>query len=303
MRRLLWTLLLAGWLACLALGAGAEITPGAWTQLTQALLSRQENPVPQEYRLSLRPGALGQAEGLDESWMNLVLMSTDAPDISQNFGRTEVLLVCSVHKTTGEVYLAALPEEARFSCPELPGPLSLRYANCFGGPALVLRSVNGLLGLNAEKYCAVNEAAFCLAVDALGGVRLALDAEEAERLGARPAAGGYALDGEQALRYVRLRRSGAEANRLRLLQAALAQALAEGGMDRLFSLADALLPLTDTNLTGNDLMDILFALSEADMPATFHTASFSLLPGEEYAISPADIQAYREALYGKEEKQ
>ena len=69
------------------------------------------------------------------------------------------------------------------------------------------------------------------------------------------------------------------------------------------SLADALLPLMDTNLTGNDLMDILFALSEADMPQAFHTASLSLLPGEEYALNPADVQAYREALYGKEEKQ
>ena len=57
------------------------------------------------------------------------------------------------------------------------------------------------------------------------------------------------------------------------------------------------------NLTGNDLMDILFALSEADMPQAFHTASLSLLPGEEYALNPADVQAYREALYGKEEKQ
>lgn len=296
-------LLLAGLLACLTMGAGAEIASETWARITQALLSRQENPVPEECRLSLRPGALNQAAGLDDNWLNLVLMSTDAPDMARNFGRTDVLLLCSVHKITGEVYLAALPETARFSCPELPGPLSLRYANCFGGPALVLRSVNGLMGLNAEKYCAVNEAAFCRAVDALGGIRLALDAEEAERLMERAAAGTYALNGEQALRYVRLRRAGAEANRLRLLQAALAQALAGSGVDRLFSLADALLPLMDTNLTGNDLMDILFALSEADMPQAFHTASLSLLPGEEYALNPADVRAYREALYGKEEKQ
>ena len=66
--------------------------------------------------------------------------------------------------------------------------------------------------LKIDKYIAVNFSAFEKAVDALGGVDMALtDAElnEVTRLAGRPSststAGTYHLDGPQALNYSRIR--------------------------------------------------------------------------------------------------
>ena len=278
-----------GWLAALcvlcrllggALAEGAEWTGEAWAQVSAALASDDANPVPAERRTPVGPGQVSPRDPARtwDGWASVLLMSTDAPDPKDNFGRTDAVLVCRISLKTGDVRLLSLPEDVLVPLAGLPAPVPLRHVNCFGGPLLVMKTLNEALGLSVNRYCAVNTDAFVAVVDGSGGVLMDLSPEEARALGLEE--GGNLLDGEKALRYVKLRRQGGDARRLRsVLEAVLRQAASAGGTAEKLGLLDLLLPRIDTNMTTDDLLDCVFALFGQETPGTMTMES--LAPGED----------------------
>lgn len=266
MKRLLCCLLALLLGACPALAEG-HLTEEEWAMLAAMLASDENNPVPEGYRLSIRPRRGGINARDDEKWMTLLLMSTDAADPTQNFGRSDVLMLCAVQRETGEMRLLSLPEDAPVPVEELSRSLRLRYVNCFGGPLMTVGTLNRLLELNISRYCAVNFSAFADMVNALGGVMLTLSPDEAVAL--RREAGECLLSGAEALKFARLRRQEENGLRARRLMAAmLEQAMEATSMDGAMALAEMLLPALDTNLTTADLMDLMFALlGQEETPA------------------------------------
>ena len=92
--------------------AGAEKkgwTQEEWENVIMALASDDEEPVPESRRVSFRSGWLPSAE---KGFINLLLISSDAPDIDRNFGRADAILVCRTNLWTGETRLLSLPEDA-----------------------------------------------------------------------------------------------------------------------------------------------------------------------------------------------
>lgn len=285
-------------LCCLALSgcAGAEKkgwTQEEWENVIMALASDDEEPVPESRRASFRSGWLPSAE---KGFINLLLISSDAPDIDRNFGRADAILVCRTNLWTGETRLLSLPEDALTTLPEAPEPIALRYVNCFGGAGLTARCVNDALNLGISHFCAVNIEAFIEIVDALGGVTMELTEGEAQALDA--ASGEQRLNGDQALRYVKLRRPGDGSIRVRALLTAVLRQTAEGGsMKQMVSLADLLLPCVDTNLTTDDIVDLIFALFGQSRPVSFDAMGLSAKDG----VLNAELAAQsREFLYGGE---
>ena len=273
MRRLL---LMAGLLWCVLCCCRAEggWTEDGWAALRADLASDTALPVPAEHRILPAPAPQvpeGQA-------LTLLLMGTDAPDVKENFGRTDLLLLCRLDFEKGSIRLLSLPEEATVSLPSLPGRIMLRHVNCFGGPLLTLQTVNGALGVSASRYCAVNFAVFQDIVDALGGVALNLTESEALALGVPP--GDRMLTGEEALRYVRLRRQGDGSGRaMALLEAVANQLSRQEGIGNAYRLMDLMLPRLDTNLSTKNLMDA--AVSFLGRNAAVDVSAWSLKSGPE----------------------
>ena len=251
--------------------AGAETAD--WDRVAEALLADEEHPVPKEWLIPVNPGDLSRREGLDPRVMNILLLSTDAADIADNLGRTDLMILCSVNLAEGTILLLSLPETAYVRVEGLPEKIRAKFVNCFGGPLLTVKTVNEWLSLNAGRYCAVNEGAFVRMVDIVGGVPMELTDSEAEALGLLP--GEALLGGIEALRYVRLRRAGNTWERPRKLLQALLSRVGERGADAAFSMAEALLPAMDTNLTTGDLINLIFSLLIRETPATIETASLS----------------------------
>lgn len=264
-----------------------------WAMTLAALSSDEENPVPQERRLPPPEGT--HASG--GKWLRILLLSTDTSNMRQNFGRTDVLLLCAVNLKTGETRLVSLPEESQAAVPGLPEPVRLKYVNCFGGPLWALRVLETELGLSIARYCAVNFSVFEAIVDALGGVEMALDPTEREVLGLSEE--DQMLTGAQALRYVRMRREDEDKSRpLRLMEAALRQAVARLSVDELLTLVDLLLPAIDTNLSTNDLMSLALAFCEPTAQGSISSMTLSASPESE--LPPEEAQACRDFLTGKE---
>ena len=156
----------------------------AWKQVINLLNSSEPSPVPADRRMQISQGQVYLTDPTEQrsGWLNVALISTDAPDMRQNFGRSEALLVCRVHQKTGEFRLLSLPEYMTVHVDGLPAEIQLRHVNCFGGPLLALDTVNWELGLSVNRYCAINVDAFADIVDRVGGVTLTLTDEEAQAL-------------------------------------------------------------------------------------------------------------------------
>ena len=255
---------------CAAALGEAQWTDDTWRRITAALASDVDMPVPAAYRLRAEEMAAPEENG----WMTVLLMSTDAGDMAQNFGRADVLLLCAVQMQTGAVRLLSLPEDALIPVQGLPEEVQLRYVNCFGGPGLTAGALRAALQLGVSRYCAVNMEAFVQIVDVLGGVALALTEGEAQALNKAP--GTQTLTGEEALHFVRLRRPGDGSSRARaLLEAILAQALRGMNTHEMFAMMDALLPLIDTNLTTGNLVDLMLAVAGGTQESTVSTQALS----------------------------
>ena len=260
---------------CLAANCFAEDilwSAEEWEAVAAAMASDVPDPVPEWRRMRVNARALrtAQEDAQEAGWANLLLLSTDAEDIDRNSGRSDALMVCRVNLDSGNAYLLSLPEDAMVVLPGLPEPVALRYVNCFGGPALTAKTVNQALGLRINRYCAVNIEAFTSIVDVMGGVTLDLTVGEAEALGL--SAGRQLLNGEESLRYVKLRQSGDGAQRGRaLLEAVLRQALSGESLGQALNLADMMLPRLDTNLLTDDVVDLAFALFGQETPGTMLT--------------------------------
>ncbi len=276
--------------SCLAWGSTMDET--TWKRLLGILPSDVDNPIPEEYRLTVRPGNWGAA-WKEENWLSILILSTDSMDIRQNFGRADVAMVCAVNLKTGAVRLLSLPVDAPVPVEGLPEKIDLEYVNCFGGPGLMVKTVNEALHLPLTRYCAVNLNSFVATLDQLGGVNMRLADAEARVLGLQP--GDNHLTGAQALEYVKIRQEGDRQMRARQLLEALAHQVTSGfTLKDGFTLLNFFITAIDTNLTYDNLLDILMAVLDGPKTVAFSARGISYLTGDAAEIS-------RDYLYGAEE--
>ena len=269
----------------------------AWKQVINLLNSSEPSPVPADRRMQISQGQVYLTDPTEQrsGWLNVTLISTDAPDMRQNFGRSEALLVCRVNQKTGEFRLLSLPEYMTVHVDGLPAEIQLRHVNCFGGPLLALDTVNWELGLSVNRYCAINVDAFADIVDRVGGVTLTLTDEEAQALSL--GSGTQTLSGMQAVAYLKLRRQWDGALRFRILLEALMRQMSSSGLvSGALALVDTLLHMIDTNLTLDEIVTFVFAL--LDQKEMKGIQSYRLEADAEGQVREQALQACREFLYG-----
>ena len=286
---LLWTAL-PGW-------TEAAWTGDEWNRVVSSLYSADLSPVPASRRMPMKQSQLYLANPAEQKsgWLNVALISTDAQDMRQNFGRSEALLICRINQKTGEFRLLSLPEYMNVQITGLPAEIQLKYANCFGGPLLALDTVNRELGLSVNRYCAINVNSFSGIIDNIGGVTLTLTPEESEALGLGQ--GTQTLSGTDAVRYLKLRRQWDGALRFRILLEALLRQMASNGMlNAALTLIDTMLHMIDTNLTMDEIVTFVFAL--IDQQEMKGIKSYRLEADAEGHVDEAARTACFQFLYG-----
>jgi len=262
-----WLLLCA---LVLALGLtlpalAVELSVDEIAALEEALEDNSKDlPVSEEFRVLVTPGDLSVNPGLDEDWFNILLLGTDTGNIRLNYGRTDTMIIMSVNRFTGKVRLASLVRDMYVNIPYYNRPFKINAANAFGGPLLAVKTVNEAFDLNIRHYVSINFSGFKTVIDSLGGVEIVLSSGESGFLGLSQSAQPRLLDGEQALRYVRIRHLddnfGRNERQRKLLTSLFNKML--GGS----SLQQAMAALTDvlrhmaTNLTINELTTLVIPI-------------------------------------------
>ena len=236
------------------------------------------------------PGA--EPEPLQD-WTTLLLIGTDTREDVADAARSDAMMICAIHRETGEVRLASLARDMWVSIPGMRGHHKLNAAHSYGGPKLLMETINTLFDMNLTQYVSVNFYGMSALVDAIGGVQVDLTAGEVSFINKRgkevygseaapplPAGAQTAtLNGAQALSYARIRQLDSDFGRTarqRKLLSALLQKV------RGFSLAEQLelyaqaLDCVSTNLSplelielGTLVLDSELAVSELSLPAEF----------------------------------
>lgn len=247
-----------------AMGAGqAEVILSGQQilQINAALADEsKELPIDEHFRVHVKADDLSVVEGLDEDWMNILLLGTDTGNIRLNYGRTDAMLVFSINTRTGRVKLTSLVRDMLVEIPVYRFMNRINTANAFGGPMLAMKTVNEVLGLNIERYCSVNFNGFEDIVDYLGGVSLVLSGAEAGIVKARHTKEPQVLTGEQALKYVRIRQldnNFGRNERQRIFLTSLLAQVKQSSLSQLLAAVSAGLKLIATNLTAVEIIALL----------------------------------------------
>lgn len=243
------------------------------TGLSQDQMIKVEN-------LSITPG-------LDESWMNILLLGSDARTENESC-RTDTMIICSINTRSGEVKLTSILRDVAVDFDDIGqynGTYRLNAANYFGGPQLAMKTINECFGMNIQYYAMVDFTSFAIIAEKLGGVELTISQEEMEQINlnakkqAKQAwkAGidetelaatnvlletygeNTHLNGRQALAYARIRKIDSDisrAERQRKVLVALMEKVKTRNAQDIMSMAISMFGYIESNLSVDQIISV-----------------------------------------------
>ena len=235
---------------------------------------------------------------LDSTTNVLILGSDQRPD--QPNWRTDVIILLMMNPDIGEAAIVSFPRDMYID--PIPGHLPNRInvidylgemdAPGGGGARLLIDILEDRLGISIDNYIRFRFEGFVNLINVLGGLRIHVDCylyedypEEGIFLNLPP--GEHLLSGEQALSYVRSRRSGGgdleRARRQQRVVWALRKQLVEQNLlPRALALYDALRYSVDTDVSKWDTLKYArfgLSLGEADVKGLVLRPPDAMSPG------------------------
>ena len=202
------------------------------------------------------------------SAMNLLVLGSDRrPDEDgEEYARSDTIILVHIDPDNDYLSLLSLPRDLRVEVPG-HGLNKLNYAYAVEGPALTIKTVEQLTGVDLDHYVEVSFEAFCDITDAMGGVYVDVDQRyyndnpEYELIKLAP--GYQLLHGSDALDYVRFRHDlNLDFGRMERQQAFLT-AMREQAMGwdlpvKLPKIISALFDNLATDLGANDVLKLAY---------------------------------------------
>ncbi len=140
---------------------------------------------------------------------NILLMGIDTLDTGDS-SRSDAMILLSVDSRNRQIKLSSFLRDSYVDIPGY-GNMKLNAACVYGGPQLVCDTIEANFGIRIDEYAKVGYDMFIKIIDAVGGVTIPeIDETEAKALlreGFETEPGtDILLDGEQALKYCRIRK-------------------------------------------------------------------------------------------------
>ena len=208
----------------------------------------------------------------EDGVINILLIGNDSRENDED-GRSDAMILLSISDKTKTIQMISLLRDMYVEIPGHDGN-RLNAAYAYGGPELLMETVEQNMGIPVNRYMLVNFEAFSNVVDAAGGVDLELTNEEVQyvngylveynMLTERPegtdyldpgASGLLHLNGPQALSFSRNRYIGTDfgrTERQRKVLSAVMKKLPKAVVTNPKELADGLLPNLTTNLSRTE---------------------------------------------------
>ncbi|MBQ4086586.1 MAG: LCP family protein [Clostridia bacterium] len=223
----------------------------------------------------------------DKGWWNILLLGGDSR-ADGKYGRTDAIIILSVNPASNQVKLTSIMRDTWVNMYGV-GQNRINAACKYGGPELVMRTINEHFDMNLTDYALVNMAAFKDIVDIIGGIEMDVTEREVyfvneqqyynlKELGLKTDfvkleefGEDILLDGNQALAYVRIRHADSDyvrTGRQRDALVAIAKKLqSEGSITTIASVVLTMLGYVETNLTLQEILQLCGVGFQLDMDA------------------------------------
>ena len=277
----LWKILLA-FLICMLFAMGSYLVGKVYG----ASLIPDEPIFIQIPEEDLPAGETPPAENPGPRIVTILLMGTDQRD-NYEMGRADTIILAAINLDSMDIHLISIPRDTRTLIADSMTTTKINHAHATGGPELMVKTVENLLGLNVHYFVETNFKGFANCIDILGGVdyhveRRMLFIEEGIDL----MAGQQRLDGDKALQYVRWRGDptadiGRVARQQNFIKALLEQSIRLTAVPKIPSLVNELRENVKTDMTAAQMINLAARFID------YHNLSFSsvTLPGEAKTIS------------------
>lgn len=291
-----------------AAGNAGQPEKSASTPQQQGLQSSREDPPTATLTPTAAPTATPTATPTPQptpevadlaSTTNVLILGSDQRPNQPNW-RTDVIILLMMNPDLGEAAIVSFPRDMYID--PIPGHLSNRInvidylgemdAPGGGGPRLLIGILEDRLDIEIHNYIRFRFEGFENLIDALGGLRIHVDCylyevypEEGIFLNLPP--GEHLLSGEQALSYVRSRRSGGgdlerARRQQRVVWALRKQLVDQNLLPRAFALYDALRYSVDTDIGKWDTVKFArfgLSLGESDIKGLVLGPPDAMRPG------------------------
>jgi LCP family protein required for cell wall assembly len=270
--------------AALVVGVGFKVAVNEWQKSLDKNIERFGDPfqaIPKSDRATVDPVA-GDAA-------NILLLGSDSrvsagnpEDWTAGGQRTDAIMILHLTADRKTASVTSIPRDSWVDIPG-HGKNKINAAFSFGGPTLMVRTVESLTGVRIDHVVVIDFTGFKEITDALGGVRICVPKTVSDKIGTVKA-GCQTMGGEEALQYVRQRKTlaGGDFDRVRRQQnwirAVLKKLSARGTLTNPLKLNSALDALTsatasDDAFTIDEMSDIALDYQGADVnDVAFFTA-------------------------------
>lgn len=229
------------------------------------------------------PGAMKFGTGAilsDPNIQNILLIGSDTRG-GEKYGRSDSMLMLSVNKKTNQVKMVSFLRDLYVKIDGMQDN-RINAAYAYGGPKLLADTIEKNFRVKIDNYVRVDFQSFQKLINLLGGVSIRLTAAEAKELNnnagtyavgsgmQRVSAGVNRLNGTTALAYARIRHIDSDfgrTQRQRNVIGAIFQSFKSSNPATLWNVANQILPLVQTDLSGGQIQGLVFsAASLMDNP-------------------------------------
>lgn len=192
-------------------------------------------------------------------WVTNILLIGMDQDSGGGARRSDSMILLSIDRQHRKLKMTSF---LRDTYAEIPGHgrQKLNAAFAYGGPALIMQTLENNYRIKIDQYIAVDFDSFSTIISDVGGIDVTLNEglckQFNENLGTHFKPGKYTLKGIEALYYTRIRNYGNDygrAQRQREVIGQLVKKMAVSGPIKLNSLLNKILPLMWTNISAPEL--------------------------------------------------
>lgn len=211
-----------------------------------------------------------------EDVTNILLIGNDSRE-KNVLGRSDSMIILSINEKSKKIVLTSIMRDCYVSIPG-HGNTRINAAYAFGGPDLLIETIEENFKIKIDSYVGINFEAFVYAVDTIGGVTIEVKPEEVSFLNDNlhvynqdhgmplndeevRSSGMLTLTGKQAISFARIRHVGnsdyerTERQR-RILEELIVEAKGSS-VSELNRLLKAILPEVTTDISESDMIDLM----------------------------------------------
>ncbi|MEG2869194.1 MAG: LCP family protein [Terrisporobacter sp.] len=188
---------------------------------------------------------------------NILLAGVDGNNLEKG-NRSDSMMILTIDEKNNDIRVTSLARDTYVKIPGY-GEEKLTHAYAYGGPALLLQTIDQNFGVKIDKYAAVSFDSFEKIIDAIGGVEIDVLPKEVSHIPGIDGAGKQTLNGAEALAYSRIRYADDayhRDNRQRTVLQAAYDKLATVSSGDLMELGNTILGYTKTNIPPMEIFNL-----------------------------------------------